>query len=163
MKSKIVFTPSSSVVAQITRLPDMKMDEIKSLWKKLYQKDPPTHIRTYLERRLAYKMEELEFKKNHKNLADKNQQRIKTLINTLQQQRKSSYPASMPGTVLTRIYNDVEHRILVLPDGQFEFNGCVYKSLSRIAREITGTRWSGPLFFGLKNVRNGNKSKKGGK
>lgn len=56
----------------------------------------------------------------------------------------------MAGTVLTREYQGVEHRITVTLDGQYDFEGRLYPSLSMIAREITGTRWSGPLFFGLK-------------
>ena len=152
MKDEIVFTPSSTVVAQIARLPDMNMDEIKSLWKKLYRKDPPTHIRSYLEKRLAHRLQELAFKKDHRNIADKNQRRIDKLVNIIQGQQKSSYPATMPGTVLTRLYDGVEHQVHVLHDGKFEFNGCVYKSLTAIAKEITGTKWSGPLFFGLKKM-----------
>jgi hypothetical protein len=52
--------------------------------------------------------------------------------------------------VLTREYRDVEYCVVATADGQYEFNGRMYPSLSIIAREITGTRWSGPLFFGLK-------------
>ena len=52
--------------------------------------------------------------------------------------------------MLTREYQSVEHRVIVTQDGQYGFQGRMYPSLSMIAREITGTRWSGPLFFGLK-------------
>lgn len=54
------------------------------------------------------------------------------------------------GTVLTREYKGVEYRVVATADGQYEFQGRTFASLSMIAREITGTRWSGPLFFGLK-------------
>ncbi|OYV93277.1 MAG: hypothetical protein B7Z60_09245, partial [Ferrovum sp. 37-45-19] len=68
------------------------------------------------------------------------------------------------GTVLTREYKGVSHRVVVTPDGQYNFQGCMYPSLSMIAREITGTRWSGPLFFGLKPpARSKATSKKGGR
>jgi hypothetical protein len=52
--------------------------------------------------------------------------------------------------VLTREYRGIEHHVAVTQDGQYEYQGRRYPSLSMIAREITGTRWSGPLFFGLK-------------
>ena len=52
--------------------------------------------------------------------------------------------------MLTREYRGVEHHVAVAQDGQYEYQGRRYPSLSMIAREITGTRWSGPLFFGLK-------------
>ena len=54
------------------------------------------------------------------------------------------------GTRLIREYQGVEHCVTVLADG-FEYQGRPYKSLSAVARAITGTRWNGPLFFGLRN------------
>jgi hypothetical protein len=54
--------------------------------------------------------------------------------------------------VLTRECRGVEHHVAVAQDGQYEYQGRRYPSLSMIAREITGTRWSGPLFFGLKGA-----------
>jgi hypothetical protein len=57
-----------------------------------------------------------------------------------------------PGTVLTRVYHGVEHRVTVLADG-FEYNGTKYRSLSAIASAITGSHWSGRLFFGLATPR----------
>jgi hypothetical protein len=53
-----------------------------------------------------------------------------------------------------KIRQGVEHTATVLADG-FEYQGRRYKSLSAIARAITGTRWSGPLFWGLRNHRSG--------
>lgn len=50
MSLNIIFEPSSSAVAQIAQLSDMTMDEIKSLWRQLYRKEPPTHIRSFLEK-----------------------------------------------------------------------------------------------------------------
>lgn len=58
-------------------------------------------------------------------------------------------PNLLPGSVLTRDYRGQQVRVLVLENG-FEWNGRTYKSLSATARAITGTRWNGKLFFGLK-------------
>ena len=55
----------------------------------------------------------------------------------------------LPGTILTREYKGELHQVTVLPDG-FEHAGKVYRSLSGIAKTITGTQWSGALFFGLR-------------
>ena len=63
-------------------------------------------------------------------------------------QRVSSPPVS-PGTRLIRQWQGSTHQVTVLAEG-FEYRGTVYKSLSVIARHITGTRWSGPKFFGLR-------------
>ena len=57
----------------------------------------------------------------------------------------------LPGTVLTRMYDDVEHRVLVRGPFDFDYGGQRFKSLSAVARHITGTHWSGPVFFGLKS------------
>lgn len=57
--------------------------------------------------------------------------------------------ASKPGTVLTREWGGVTHRVMVLEEG-FAWGGQNYRSLSEIATRISGTRWSGPRFFGLK-------------
>ena len=54
------------------------------------------------------------------------------------------------GTVLVREWHGVTHRVTVLDDG-FDFDGERFRSLSEIARKITGVRWSGPLFFSLKS------------
>ena len=56
-----------------------------------------------------------------------------------------------PGTVLVRDWGGVTHQVKVLEDGLL-FRGKRYKSLSEVARVITGSRWSGPLFFGLKSA-----------
>jgi hypothetical protein len=61
-------------------------------------------------------------------------------------------PSATPGTVLMREWNGVTHRILVLDEG-FSWNAERYSSLSEIALRITGTRWSGPRFFGLREAR----------
>lgn len=71
MSKKVIFQPSKSVVSQIAQLPDMDIEEIKSLWRKVYRSEPPTHIRTFLERRLAYRLQEQEFRRAHQTEADK--------------------------------------------------------------------------------------------
>lgn len=66
-------------------------------------------------------------------------------------------------TLLTREYRGVAYRVAVTADGQYEFEGRMFPSLSMIAREITGTRWSGPVFFGIKPISTPKqKAKKGG-
>lgn len=63
--------------------------------------------------------------------------------------------------MLTRLYQDVEHRVTIEAEGCYEYQGRRYDNLSVIAREITGTRWSGPLFFGLRKQDAAKKPKKG--
>lgn len=62
----------------------------------------------------------------------------------------TSAPALRPGTRLLREWKDRTHEVTVLDQG-FEYLGQPYRSLSAIARQITGTPWSGPLFFGVRS------------
>lgn len=156
------FATPPSIVAQITKLPHLDMTEIKALWKRLFGGDAPTHNRQFLERRIAYKLQIIEFRKVDRNLLESNQRRIETLIETGKLRKRDKDSRPMAGTVLTRHYQDIEHRVVVETGGQYEYEGRRYASLSAIAREITGTQWSGPLFFGLK-APNKPKTKKGAK
>jgi hypothetical protein len=55
-----------------------------------------------------------------------------------------------PGTVLVREWGEREHRVTVTAEGRFSYEGQAFKSLTAVARHITGAHWSGPLFFGLR-------------
>ena len=142
-------TPAS-VLAQITALPDLPMSDIKALWKDLFADDTPTHNRQFLERRIAYRLQEVEFRKVNRPLMDRNKRRIQALLESASKNKPDREIRLMVGTVLTREYRGKEHRVMATVDGQYEYEGRPYRSLSRIAREITGTAWSGPVFFGLK-------------
>lgn len=146
---RIPATPPS-VLTQIARLPALPMPEIKALWQKLFGANTPNYNRQFLERRIAYRLQEVEFRKVDASLLEKNQRRIESLLETGKVKKRDRATRPAVGTVLTREYRDVEYCVVATADGQYEFNGRMYPSLSMIAREITGTRWSGPLFFGLK-------------
>ena len=72
----------------------------------------------------------------------------KNLLKKARRAKKPTTPLYKPGTRLVREWQGVTHEITIEEDG-FIWNGHRYRSLSHIAREITGTRWSGPRFFGL--------------
>jgi hypothetical protein len=135
---------------------------MRALWRELFGSDNPTPNRQFMERRIAYKLQEIEFRKVDPNLLERNKRRIKALMETGKVRKLDRDIRLMPGTVLTREYQGVEHRVAVTQDGQYEFEGRRYPSLSMIAREITGTRWSGPLFFGVKAPATQKNSKKQG-
>lgn len=151
---------TSSLAVRIARLPDLPFEEIKTLWQRLFGKPNPTNNRPYLERRIAYRLQEVEFAGEYLELLTRNRERIDALVE--QQGRKCRVRGEtvklVPGTVLTREFLDVEYRVTALPDGQYEFKGKPYRSLTAIANEITGTRWSGPAFFGLRDVAKKGKS-----
>ncbi len=150
MNDKTAYNPSRSVLKQVSLLPDMPIEEIKSLWRKLYHKEPPTHVRAFLEKRLAFRLQELAFRADQPKRAGKKDRRINAIAKTDQKPLRERYAQPAPGTVLTRTYKEKELCVTVMYDGQFEFESRLYTSLSTIANEITGSRWSGPLFFGLR-------------
>lgn len=144
------FIAPPSVASQIAELPDLPMPEIKALWLRLFHDNTPTHNRQFLERRIAYRLQEIEFRKVDANLLDRNKRRIASLVDTGKVKKRDRDYRPAAGTLLNREYQGVVHQVVVTQDGHYDFQGRMYPSLSMIAREITGTRWSGPLFFGLK-------------
>ena len=148
--SKPTPTTPLSVASQISQLPELAMADIKSLWQRLFHAANPTHNRQFLERRIAYKLQEIEFRKVAPGLLDRNKRRIENLIETGKVKTRDPDYRPVAGTMLTREYQGKEYRVIASADGNYNFDGRTFQSLSQIAREITGTRWSGPVFFGLK-------------
>lgn len=120
----------------------------------LFGAERPGHSRRFVEKRIAYRWQEIEFRKTDRNLIDRNQRRIDELIATGSLGRYGPGSAPMVGTVLTRHHGGIDHQVTVLGEDGYEYQGRRYASLSVIAREITGTRWSGPAFFGLRSRAN---------
>lgn len=140
----------SPVIAQIAALPDLLWPDLKLLWERLFGAPPTVQHRRFLERRIAYRLQENELRKTDPALLVRNRRRIDALVETGTLPPRVRNPAPMPGTVLIREYDGAEHRVLVVGEHDFEYAGQRYPSLSMIARAITGTRWSGPAFFGLR-------------
>ena len=81
-------------------------------------------------------------------------QRIATDAHERRATLSTSAPRLKPGAVLLREWHGTTHQVSVLADG-VRFRGKRYRSLSQVARVITGSRWSGPLFFGLRRAGKG--------
>jgi hypothetical protein len=141
---------AASMAARIAHLADWSWPDIKKEWHRLFGGDPPVANRRFVEKRIAHRWQEIEFAKTDHGLLERNQRRIDELVATGTLKRQKAGATPIPGTELIRIYAGIEHRVRVLPDDEFEYAGKRYPSLSMIAREITGTRWSGPAFFGLR-------------
>ena len=154
-------TPATppSVLAQIAQLPDFSIDDLRALWIELNGSSTPNSNRAFLERRIAYGLQERAYRKVNPGLLDRNAHRIEKLLATGVVSKTDRDIRPIPGTVITREYQGQMYRVTVGTDGQYEFEGRRYPTLSMIAREITGTRWSGPLFFGLKAPSPARKSK----
>ncbi len=98
---RIPATPPS-VLAQIARLPELPMPEIKALWQKLFSADTPNYNRPFLERRIAYRLQEVEFRKVDASLMERNQRRIEALLEAGNSKKRDSDTRPAVGTVLTR-------------------------------------------------------------
>ena len=99
------------------------MPEIKALWQQLFGSAPTTHNRQFLERRLAYRLQEEAFRKVDPGLLERNRRRIDTLVETGKNQRRDRDYRPVAGTVLTREYRDVVYRVIATADGAVRLRG----------------------------------------
>jgi len=141
---------TDTVLAQIAALKSSPTAELKARWRQLFEMEPPPYSRRFLESRLAYRIQELAYG----GLKPATVARLEALGELLdggkievRRQRADERPIA--GTRLIREYQGAEHCVTVRVDG-FEYLGRPYKSLSAIARAITGTRWNGWTFFGIR-------------
>lgn len=143
------------IPARLAALKTTPTPDLKKQWRDLFDNEPPPFNRRYLGSRLAYRIRELAYG----GLKPETIRRLERLGEnwTAATRRKRSIRTAdrdrpITGTRLLREWQGVEQVVTVTADG-FEWQGRPYKSLSAIARAITGTRWNGWVFFGLKNHR----------
>jgi hypothetical protein len=128
----------------------LDLSELRELWCQLYKTETaPRLSRELLVRAVAYRMQEVASGGPRLEL----QRQLRQIVLELQQTgRLRMRPQVKPGTRLMREWRGQSYEVLVLDNG-FSWQGTHYRSLSAIARQITGTAWSGPLFFGLRSNR----------
>jgi len=139
------------ILTRLTALKTTPTPKLKEQWRQLFEGEPPAFNRRYLESRLAYRIQELAYG----GLKPETVRRLEKLGEELDGGRVDvrKRPANdrpISGTRLIRDYQGVEHCVTVR-DNDFEYQGRPYKSLSAIARAITGTQWNGVVFFGLRS------------
>ena len=140
-----------TVAAQVAGLPSLPMKELWALWDRYFPRRPSKTNRAYLEARIAYKLQEAAYG----GLSPATKERLIAIgmkHSKIKLGRKVHEFHFAPGTVLVREWQDCDHRVTVTAEGRFEYGGQTYKSLSAVARQITGAHWSGPLFFGLRKA-----------
>ena len=137
--------------AEIAHMRDLGVKELRSRWQGVLGRQPPPHLPQHLLFRiLAYRLQADRFGDldgESKHLLDRSESPEKAGQNAVRLVRRIA--DVRPGTVLGREWNGRMQRVSVLADG-FAWNGKTYPSLSRAAFAITGTRWNGPRFFGLR-------------
>ena len=139
------------VLARLVALKTTPTPQLKEQWRQLFEGEPPAFNRRYLESRLAYRIQELAYG----GLKPDTVRRLEKLGEEMDGGRidvrkRPANDRPISGTRLIRDYQGVEHCVTVR-DNDFEYQGRPYKSLSAIARAITGTQWNGVVFFGLRS------------
>jgi hypothetical protein len=137
---------------EIARLRDLDVGKLRTRWHTLFGRRAPAHLpRHLLFRMLAYKLQA-----DHLGDLESESRRLLDHSGSPEKAGQSAVDSARrivhvrPGTVLGREWNGRMQRVAVLTDG-FAWNGKTYSSLSQVAFEITGTRWNGPRFFGLRD------------
>lgn len=137
-----------TVAKQIADLSQMSMADLWPLWDRYFKQRPQHPNRTHVESRIAYKLQEEAFG----GLAPETRQRLEAIGAKHSKIKLRAKPREFhfaPGTVILREWGEREHRVTVNAEGRFEYEGHTFKSLTAVARHITGQHWSGPLFFGF--------------
>ena len=148
-------TTHEPILARLAALKAMSVNDLKTEWQALFDAPAPNNSRGFLEGRLAYRIQELAF-----GGPDKQTRRLLDMLadeveGTLTRKAQIADPRNpVVGTKLIRDWDGVAHAVTVLKEG-FEWDGQRYKSLSSVARAITGTRWNGYRFFGLRERKRG--------
>ena len=145
----------TSVEDEIAHLRGLDLSGLRARWQSVFQRSPPLH----LPRHLLFAV--VAFRIQADRFGDLDHETRKMLDRTDVHESGSTMPDRLmsldqrrtsltPGTVLVREWDRRSHRVMVLANG-FAWNGQTYDSLSKVAFAITGTRWNGPRFFGLRD------------
>jgi len=168
---------SETILKQLADLETMSTEDLRKLWDTLHEPQadsesemknaknmpaahrrlphPPRFNRQFLIKRLAYRIQELAYG----GLREKTRRRMGRLLDDegyddlgVKSRPKKTKPGDtlLPGTLLVREWQGERHEVIVGEDRNFEYRGMPYRSLSAVARAITGTRWNGPKFFGCR-------------
>jgi len=142
-----------AVEAELDRLPKMRIADLRVRYRELFRAEPPKAFGPDLLRRsIAHRIQE----RAYGRLSRERQRLLDQLIRAAKAKPNGrlELPRRIkPGSELVRTWNRRTYRVVVLEDG-FSHEGRPYKSLSEIAAEITGTKWNGPRFFGLRRSSN---------
>jgi len=141
---------AETLSAEIAGLVGLSREQLQARWRELYRTEPPRKIgRDLLIRAIAYRLQENVYG-GLKPATRRVLAKVAADASARRPIRVAPERTLKPGTVLLREWHGVQHQVTVLGSA-IMFQKKQYKSLSEVAREITGSRWSGPRFFGLRS------------
>jgi hypothetical protein len=146
----------AALEAEIRRLPDLSLPELRDRWKAVFGNPAPSSLRRkFLARAVAYQMQV----DAYGGLSNSTKRRLREIVDALRRGNPDAAGVARtikPGTQMLRQWRDKTHVVTAVTSG-FEWNGHTYKSLSAVAKQITGTNWNGYAFFGIKRPSMTNK------
>ncbi len=132
-----------SVRRQLLALAQMSKTELAEKWKDLFGREPPNYGPVFMRKRLAFRVQELFYGGLSPDL-------LKAMLRNggdpVAAQAKKRGPR--PGTIIVRMWHGEKHEVVIRANG-YEYNGRLYRSLTAVARKITGAHWNGKRFFQL--------------
>src|SRR5829696_1077153 len=149
---RVAQNQTAALKDEIAHLRDLDLDALRARWRSLTGRAAPAHLpKALLLGVLAYRVQAAA-------LGDLDRATVRLLKRIASEGRSSKRVAVpvpdrvglRPGTVLVREWEGTPQRVMVMTDG-YAWDGTTYQSLSQVARAITGTRWNGPRFFGLRD------------
>ncbi len=141
----------ANVLSQITALESMDLQQLRARWTDLFDSPVPGYGKAMMRRRLAYRIQELAYG----GLTEAQKQMLRDIHRRAEERKqrlRNSPTLPIRGAVLIREHDGVRHEVTILDHG-FEYAGKRWRSLSAIATHITGTKWNGHAFFGLRSRR----------
>lgn len=136
-----VVEKDASVRRQLLELAGMSRPQLQGKWRNLYGTEPSNSSREFLRRRLAYRVQEIVYGGLEATL--------KAELTADSVPDRKTAGVLRDGTKIVRNWHDREYEVVVR-GARYEYNGKLYRSLSGVARAITGTNWNGNEFFGIK-------------
>ena len=140
---------SIDIGVELARLEPLDVSDLRETWRRVHQTPPPPRLsRDLLLRGIAYRLQERAIGGLSRSSLRRLQRGNEESEAAFRRQRPPRVSLK-PGTRLMREWHGITHTVVILDDG-IEWRGQCYRSLSVVAREITGAHWSGPRFFGLR-------------
>jgi Protein of unknown function (DUF2924) len=134
---------AAAIEAEVDRIRSLGIDALRARWRMLFGAVPPKGLsKDMIGRMIAYRIQEEAF-------GGLDRETVRLLDRLARGEKLELNRRLKTGTVLVREYNEERHTVTVVPDG-FLWRDVTYSSLSIIAQAITGTKWNGPRFFGLR-------------